>query len=345
MRVVLFIAGLLGLSLPVTAAEALVPDFSSAEGPIVYHCSTHYVTNLIPALPSLSYRPPGTNLPPAVRRGLMSFLPQSSYRLTVETNKLFDHFLPESLRNLVWTNLIAHTNGKSTVIWKVRSHPTDWPNSAPLLEWNTDCVMWGRKGLTALSPCWEVEGLPGQVPITALTRRHGYTRGHSMGPEGFRTNLAGKKIWFVTARNQVVEMKVSREVVRTVDTSHRDYTLVLFDRDLPQSIETLRVIDPAEVFGINSRLYPFCYGGGPNPLFETEQGGQVAVGLPGFQVNTWKGGDSGSPNMLPLPDELIFVNGRSTSGASPEMQADMDELCRLEGLDARKYQLNWFSAP
>jgi hypothetical protein len=79
----------------------------------------------------------------------------------------------------------------------------------------------------------------------------------------------------------------------------------------------------------------------PWPLFETEQSGRVSAGLPGLSVNTWKGGDSGSPNMLPLPGELVFYSGRSTSGPSPEMQADMDALCAQEGLPAARYQLQW----
>jgi hypothetical protein len=49
------------------------------------------------------------------------------------------------------------------------------------------------KSMAALSPGWEGEVNSGQVPVTALTRRHGYTRGHSMGPDGFRTLFAGRK--------------------------------------------------------------------------------------------------------------------------------------------------------
>ena len=45
--------------------------------------------------------------------------------------------------------------------------------------------------------------------------------------------------------------------------------------------------------------------------------------------------------MLPLPDELVFYSGRSTSGPSPEMQADMNTLCAQEGLPASNYQLQW----
>jgi hypothetical protein len=198
--------------------------------------------------------------------------------------------------------------------------------------------MWGMRGLTGLSPCWEVENSSGQVPITALTKRHGYTRGHALGPDGFRRLLKGKKVWFVTTGNALVEATVSREVCRTLagEQVKEDYTILLFDRDLPDSIEPMRV---ASITNLTSR-YPICPGA-PWPIFKTEQSGHVSAEVPGFTLNTWKGGDSGSPDMLPLPRELVFFEGRSTSGPSAQMQADMDELCRQAGLDPKKYQLQW----
>jgi hypothetical protein len=42
-----------------------------------------------------------------------------------------------------------------------------------------------------------------------------------------------------------------------------------------------------------------------------------------------------------MPGELVFYSGRTTSGPTPEVQADMDELCRQEGLDPKGYQLQW----
>jgi hypothetical protein len=45
--------------------------------------------------------------------------------------------------------------------------------------------------------------------------------------------------------------------------------------------------------------------------------------------------------MLPLPGELAFRDGRTTWPVSPEMQADMDQLCRLEDLDPARYQLQY----
>jgi hypothetical protein len=45
--------------------------------------------------------------------------------------------------------------------------------------------------------------------------------------------------------------------------------------------------------------------------------------------------------MLPLPGELIFLEGITTSPPSAEMQADMDMLSRKAGLDPSKYQMRW----
>ena len=258
-------------------------------------------------------------------------------KLVQVTNPVFSHFLPGSLDNLIWTNFMARTNGRDMTIWSTRSHPLDWPVHPPNAVWNTSSLIWGMKGATALSPCWEVEGAPGQVAVTALTRRHGYARGHGMGPDGFNTGFAGKKVWFVTPNDTVVQATVARNVVRTAGGgANRDYTILLFNHDLPPEIEPLRVL---AVTNLVAR-YP-VRGGAPHPLFKSEQSGKVSTEIPGFLVNTWKGGDSGSPDMLPLPNELVFLNGRSTSGPSPEMQADMDHLCELEHLDPKKYQLQW----
>jgi hypothetical protein len=290
--------------------------------------------------PPVAYAPTPTNLPAEIRRAMAAFSTAGIVTTIAQTQTVFHHFLPllpNSLNNLVWTNFIAHTNGRSAVVWSVRTHPPDWPARPPLLEWNTSSLMWGMKGLTAISPCWEQEGSSGQVPITALTRRHGYTRGHGMGGDRVGTSYNGKKVWFLTSRNTVVETTVKREIVRTAG---RDYTIVLFSSDLPETIQPMRVVEPTMV-SANPHAKYFVMPGFPCPIFKTEQFGNVSADMPGFTLDTYKGGDSGSPNMLPMPGELIFCGGRSTSGASAEMQADMDTLCRLEGLDAKKYQLQW----
>jgi hypothetical protein len=267
---------------------------------------------------------------------------KNAANVTLQTNgtRIFDHYLPESLNNLVWTNYIAHTNGKSMAMWSVRAHLPGWPDRPPQVQWNPSSLVYGMKGFTALSPCWSYEGPHGQTPVTALTRRHGYARGHLMRPDGFGAEYAGRKVWFVTAQNTVVEARVAAEVVRTLETSHRDYTILIFDADLPPSIEPMRVARATDVFNVPHTKYAFCYGP-PNVLFQTEQGGNVSAGVPGFKVDIMKGGDSGSPDMVPMPGELVFAHGRTTSPASAEMQNDMDVLSQYKKLDPKKYQLNW----
>ena len=145
------------------------------------------------------------------------------------------------------------------------------------------------------------------------------------------------KVWFVTTNQTLIESTVLRGVVRTFPGgAKRDYTILLFNHDLPDAIEPMRVVAATNV----AAKYPGCPDA-PRPVFKTEQGGFVSAEVPGFSVPTWKGGDSGSPDMLPMPGELVFFSGRSTSGPSAEMQSDMDALCVMSGLDPRKYQLQW----
>ena len=184
------------------------------------------------------------------------------------------------------------------------------------------------------------EGAQGQVPLTALTRRHAYTRGHGMGDDGFNTNNIGRKAWFLAKDNSLVEAIIKRQVTRATSTNseHRDYTILMFDRDLPPSIEPMSAAE----FKTVQAYYPWpTLGLVPHPIFQTEQEGRVSSSIAPLTVNTWKGGDSGSPNMIPMPGELVFFSGRSTSGPTPEMQRDIDELCRQEGLNPAKYQLRW----
>lgn len=292
-----------------------------------------WVTNGPAVFQVYSNPPPSgffTNSVGKVMRRPVSRLPRAPIQV-------FDHYFPDSLNYLLWTNFIAHTNGRTTQIWSVRDHPPGWPtNAAPVVVWNTNCLMWGMKGLTALSPCWQSEGSSGQVPITLLTRRHGYTRGHSMGAPGFGKSFAGYRVWFVTTNNTVIEVKAARGVVRPRSTGDHDYTILLFDRDLPASIEPIRVVLPAAL----RTHYPQPRSA-PCPMFCTEQTGNLSAEVPGWQVNVGKGGDSGSPVMLPMPHELVFCTGMATTGPSKEMQSDMDELCRQEGLSPKRYRMKW----
>jgi hypothetical protein len=246
----------------------------------------------------------------------------------------FAGFVPGSLAGAIWAGF--HTNGRSTKIWEFWQLPPGWPNVPPVLRWNTNNLMWGRRGMTAISQVCEGEGAFGQGSLTLLTRRHAYLRGHSMGASGLHPEKVGVRVWYCTQDNQVIERKVKLLLVRAREPgSPGDYSIVLFDADLPATIEPMRVADLTKVS--LKYLYDDL---SHKPVFMTLQGGYVSAGVPGWTV-PFAGGDSGAPIMLPLPGELVFFEGLSTSPPSATMQADMDMLSRKAGLDPRRYQMQW----
>ena len=261
------------------------------------------------------------------------FLP-GSVRANLWLSNYFAGFVPGTLADAVWRGF--QTKGRSARIWECLQVPKGWPAKPPVLRWNPNNLMWGRKGMTAISQVWEGPGMVSQFAITALTRRHGYLLGHAMGPSGLHPEKVGRRIWFCTRDNQVIERKVQLFVTRCVVPGvERDYSIALFDADLPPGIEPMRVADPDKV----RQKYLFL----PlinKPVFEARQGGYVSADVPGWDIPA-RGGDSGSPKMLPLPDELVFLGGTTTSPPSAEMQEDIDMLSRTAGLDPSKYQMQW----
>ena len=259
---------------------------------------------------------------------------QRVVRDVIQVSNTFAGFVAGSLAEAVWAGF--DTNGRSTRMWESWQLPAGWPTNPPVLRWDTNNLMWGRKGMTAISHVCEGMGAFGQGSITALTRRHGYVRGHGMGPSGLNPQRVGRRVWFCTRDNQVIERRMLLILIRGPDVPNQgDYSIILFDADLPATIEPMRVADSAKV----GRKYYF---GDPShkPVFMTLQGGFVSAGIPGWTV-PFSGGDSGAPIMLPLPGELVFFGGLSTSPPSAAMQADMDMLSRRAGLDPRRYQLQW----
>jgi hypothetical protein len=253
---------------------------------------------------------------------------------SIEISNRFAGFVPGSLANRVWTGF--HTNGRSLRMWEVWQLPPGWPGKPPVLRWDTNNMMWGRKGMTAISQVVEGMGSFGQGSITALTRRHAYVRGHGMGPNGLDSTRVGRRVWFCTRDNQLVERKIKLLFIRSPENGGtNDYSIILFDAELPPGIQPMRVVDAAKL----RRKY---YGNdfSHRPVFMALQDGFLSTGIPGW-TTMYRSGDSGNPIMLPLPDELVFCGGLSTSSPSAQMQADMDMLCRQAHLDPRKYQMQW----
>ena len=225
-------------------------------------------------------------------------------------------------------------------IWAERALPFDWPDQPPYLAWQTNSLLYGLDGFTAISQCNEFEASLGQLPVTLLTRRHGYLRGHGLVAPGFGTDLAGQRVWFCDSNNVVVAMTIAAQLVElgTISGQTYDYTLVVFTQDAPTNLTPMSVLSESdlETYYSDTPDLPYMF-------LATEQFGFVSAGVPPFIYPDMEGGDSGSPNMIPSPDnKLIFISGRSTSGPSPQMQADADTLTTYLGLSATNYQLRWY---
>ncbi len=247
-----------------------------------------------------------------------------------------------------WQDILAETSTRTPGLW-VSVPVTNQPTG---MAWNTNCLIYGKRGFTAISQLnsWDVgNNGPGIVPVTALTRRHGYTRGHGMGPTTTNLNplALDMTVWFVTTNSpptNLVAVNVLAYIVHAGDDGY-EYTVLLFDSDLPRD-----GISPMEVGGETTNdtvilaTSQTSYGGVP---------GSVAIRSPDlcgldspffFPVVP---GDSGSPLMRPtLDNALVFYTGLDSSGPCPQMQLDMDTLSASPpwSLDPAKYQMKWHHA-
>jgi hypothetical protein len=241
----------------------------------------------------------------------------------------------------IWTNFLAHTNNKTINMWATNYHPIK--TNTPILAWATNSLLYGWTSFTAISPANSFQGK--YAPVTALTRRHGYTAGHALTTD---TNYAGfgghtnQTIWFCTASNQVEPMTVAATYVRYVKSNGYDYAIFIFTKDLTNAITPMAVTNAPNSFGV---------------WFRTSQYGTNSANMPPFaftetsrppfnEHNTFQGGDSGSPNMIPMTDgSLVFIRGTDSSGPSTQMQKDMDYLCTNDtyklNLNITNYQLHW----
>lgn len=248
-----------------------------------------------------------------------------------------------------WTHLCNSTNSRTPNLFSSQSHPPGWPTTYPVLVWDANGLLYNRPGFTAISGCNTFENMTdtfhGQCRVTALTRRHGYLRGHGMGSQGKRTDWDGKKVWFCKPNGEVYEAVVDRGYVRLSDGPPRiDYTIVLFKDDLPAEITPLRVINypwvGTYVTPVYFRVCQHNYVSANEPLANPLPLGE----RPPFNDHiTYVAGDSGSPNLLLTPaGELIFRCGSNTTGASTQMQVDMNDLSDDIGLIPSNYQLQWY---
>lgn len=310
---------------------------------------------------TISYVSPGTATFTAVVSNAVTgaesgttFTTLTSYTNVPATNNYHVDLSVGSLAHHMYTNLIARTNGRNNSLWSV--FPYTVPFKTNFVR-NPNFLLTGISNLTAISQCWEGQVNRGQLPMTALTRRHAYTRGHGTDGEGTavtNSGLSGSNVVFVGHDNTIVTMIITNRFA-TAYFGRGDYTIVSFTSDLPASITPMKVA-LTNVYGTYTGYYPTyptnqVNVARPRPDLRTEQDGHIdtghtgsydtVLGIPGFYFDSWKGGDSGSPNMLLIDNDLVMIGGRSTSPAHPGMQEVMDTLSIMSGLDPANYQMQW----
>lgn len=249
-----------------------------------------------------------------------------------------------SLPWVVWTNYIAHTNGKSIDMFVTNIYVGK--DSPRILWWNTNNLIYGAEGFTAFTAESGYAGIyPGTVQGTLLTRRHAVFRGHGWteGKSGIiRTNVA--KSWFVTSSNTPVEVTSAAVLGRleSIDGVRYDYAIVIFNADVPDSIAPVGVIMQTNLV---SKYLQSTNTAPRVSIQQCQHYKSTAIdGTQTFSHNTWVGGDSGAANLLPLPSaqgrpfKLAYVSGRSTSGVTPSMLADIDRLTVWAGLNPNRYR-------
>jgi hypothetical protein len=251
-----------------------------------------------------------------------------------------------------WTTLLNNTNGKTPNVWATMTL-----TQPPALAWNTSSLIYGKTGYTAISQLnsWDINNPPngpGVVPVTALTARHGYTRGHGMG--GTATNYwlgppypPLMTVWFCLPPTNVVQVNVLAYIVRDEGTNGGDYTVLLFDSDLPAGM-TMQVSSPPQGGTVQLATQQHAYGTnvpGTVALWKPAPVNGPPMTLPFLPVYG-DYGDSGSPVMvLTGSGALVFLHGTTTTGpGSPgnsPMQADMDTLSTWAGLSPASYKMQW----
>jgi hypothetical protein len=113
-------------------------------------------------------------------------------------------------------------------------------------------------------------------------------------------------VWFSTANNAVVEATIATAYLR--NSGGYDYTIVIFENDLPLDITPMQVaqLPSPEYYAVRFQPCQHNYLSANVGPFSS-----IDISIPAFnEHNTWLGGDSGSPDMLTTADaKLIFIGG------------------------------------
>ncbi len=249
-----------------------------------------------------------------------------------------------TLPEMIWTNFVRLTNGRSPRLMSERTATPGWPIHGGRAVRNPQSFVAGVRGVTgwssgAFSP-WAPNYLDMQAPATLVTRRHALACGHCAGkPSALSTDYSGRRMFFVTANNQIIARTIAARITRlhTTNNVRFDYSIYLFNEDLPASIEPVRVMDWNE-FNAKTR---------GQDVWTWPQMGRCQHGYVGSTRSAGHSmaqpGDSGHYSGFVLNGsqgwEWVAVVPTLPGNA---YQRDLDELSRWAGLNPAQYQIQWF---
>ena len=251
------------------------------------------------------------------------------------------------------TGVNGLTNGATSYLWsKNNANNPQTGNTA----WEGNSLIRAYSEYTAISQdCIWDGGSVGNDSFTALTARHAYGAGHQHIGYGLGTNYfytAPPYPWvaFCDANNNVTQVNVLGYFAHYNDYTDQDYTVLIFDRDLTG----IGVTPMPVAYQLPAAYLVLTTGqafGGTVQYGATDWYGPLPEGcLPTLVSDFYTiGGDSGSPLMVPTTTQhLVFFGGKTTTGPSQQMQADMDALTvgLNVGLNPANYQMttnsgNW----
>lgn len=254
---------------------------------------------------------------------------------------------PTNLWNLIYTNLIAHTNGRSVVNYSTNI----WTGTttAPTTVRNTNAFIYGAEGFTAFSVHNTAAPTApefGQIQATLLTRRHAMIRGHGTGAQGVPVTNGVTKVFFLTSSNTSVEATVRGQMGFAGEPDYPaawgfDYTILLFSADVPDSIEPLDCIletDFNQYLSLTNPAARILYNCQHNYTSTPSH-----FSLPSLVHNSYIGGDSGSADLVLLPAatnrfRLALWGIRSGSRFSTNTLNTINTLTEWAGLSTNTYQ-------
>jgi hypothetical protein len=227
----------------------------------------------------------------------------------------FESYETGTLAAALWDHYTANTNGKVSQMWSSRTIGS--------ATWNANTLAKLGTNYTGLAYGWQGQSAAGIPPVTAISRRLAYTRGHGMGATGTNSANATKQIWFLTAANATITNTITEQV--TSAGYGEDWTIFVLANALPETIAPVALVSPAT---LATKRPP---SGGPHPILFTTQSGTAYSGRDSW-VGSLNPGDSGNPRMIFPGGQLAMFAGTTTSAWSQNFSNACAALLLRNGL-------------